>query len=101
MPVYEYECTECGNQIEIMQKFSDPPIAECDRCHGKMKKLISQCTFHLKGTGWYVTDYASKSSTGTGEKHSKGSNGGAADTKTRNKTEKPKESSSKKETSTP
>ena len=60
MPVYEYECTNCGHRIEIMQKFSDPPIKECELCHGKMKKLISQCTFHLKGTGWYVTDYGSK-----------------------------------------
>ncbi len=61
MPIYEYECTNCGHRIEVMQKFSDPPIEECEKCHGKMKKLISQCTFHLKGTGWYVTDYGSKS----------------------------------------
>ncbi len=60
MPIYEYECTNCGHRIEVMQKFSDPPIEECEKCHGKMKKLISQCTFHLKGTGWYVTDYGSK-----------------------------------------
>ncbi len=60
MPVYEYECIKCGHRIEVMQKFSDPPIEECELCHGKMKKIISQCTFHLKGTGWYVTDYGSK-----------------------------------------
>ena len=60
MPIYEYECTNCGHRIEVMQKFSDPPIEECEKCHGRMKKLISQCTFHLKGTGWYVTDYGSK-----------------------------------------
>ena len=45
---------------EVMQKFSDPPLSQCELCHGKMRKLISQSTFHLKGTGWYVTDYASK-----------------------------------------
>jgi len=61
MPIYEYECTNCGHRIEVMQKFSDPPIEECEKCHGKMRKLISLCTFHLKGTGWYVTDYGSKS----------------------------------------
>jgi len=60
MPVYEYECTNCGHRVEIMQRFSDPPLEECELCHGKMKKLISQCTFHLKGTGWYITDYGSK-----------------------------------------
>lgn len=61
MPIYEYECAKCGNQTEVLQKFSDLPITECESCHGKMKKLISQNTFHLKGTGWYVTDYASDS----------------------------------------
>ena len=60
MPVYEYECTRCGYQTEILQKISDPPVSRCKLCKGKMKKLISQSTFHLKGTGWYVTDYASK-----------------------------------------
>jgi len=61
MPIYEYECTDCGCHTEVWQKFSDPPLAECERCHGKMKKLISQSSFHLKGTGWYATDYAAKS----------------------------------------
>jgi putative FmdB family regulatory protein len=61
MPIYEYGCEKCGQLTEIWQKFSDRPISECKLCHGKMKKLISQSTFHLKGTGWYVTDYASKS----------------------------------------
>ncbi len=61
MPIYEYECTKCGHHTEALQKFSDPPLAECELCHGKLTKLISHNTFHLKGTGWYVTDYASKS----------------------------------------
>lgn len=59
MPIYEYECTKCGHQTEVWQKFSDPPLTQCEQCRGKMRKLISQSTFHLKGTGWYVTDYAS------------------------------------------
>ena len=61
MPIYEYECAKCGHQSEVWQKFSDPPLTRCETCKGKMKKLISQSSFHLKGTGWYVTDYAGKS----------------------------------------
>ena len=60
MPIYEYECTKCGQLTEVWQKFSDSPIKKCESCKGKVKKLISQNTFHLKGSGWYVTDYASK-----------------------------------------
>ncbi|MCD6294788.1 MAG: zinc ribbon domain-containing protein [Deltaproteobacteria bacterium] len=60
MPIYEYECDKCGNHVEVLQKFTDPPILECEQCHAGMKKLISHSSFHLKGTGWYVTDYASK-----------------------------------------
>ena len=62
MPIYEYECVKCGHQTQALQKFSDPPLSKCEMCKGKMKKLISQSTFHLKGSGWYVTDYASKGS---------------------------------------
>jgi len=62
MPIYEYECTKCGNHQEAIQKFSDKPLAKCGKCSGKLVKLISQSSFHLKGTGWYVTDYANKSS---------------------------------------
>ncbi|MBU4426048.1 MAG: zinc ribbon domain-containing protein [Desulfobacterales bacterium] len=61
MPIYEYECTKCGHQTEAIQKFSDSPLAQCELCHGKLMKLISHSTFHLKGSGWYVTDYAAKS----------------------------------------
>jgi putative FmdB family regulatory protein len=65
MPIYEYECKKCGNIEEIFQKISDKPLAKCKRCSGRLHKLISQSTFHLKGTGWYVTDYANKGK-GTG-----------------------------------
>jgi len=59
MPIYEYECTKCGKLTEAWQKFSDPPLTECSLCSGSMKKVMSQNAFHLKGSGWYVTDYAS------------------------------------------
>jgi putative FmdB family regulatory protein len=58
MPIYEYECLSCGKLDEVLQKFSDPPKTSCDHCNGKLQKLISQSSFHLKGTGWYVTDYS-------------------------------------------
>jgi putative FmdB family regulatory protein len=61
MPIYEYECTKCGGVEEVLQKFSDKPLTKCSHCSGKLTKLVSQSTFHLKGTGWYVTDYANKS----------------------------------------
>jgi putative FmdB family regulatory protein len=60
MPIYEYECTKCGQIEEVLQKFSEKPLSKCKHCSGKLHKLISQSTFHLKGSGWYVTDYAKK-----------------------------------------
>lgn len=60
MPIYEYECTACGVHEEVIQKFSDKPLTTCSKCSGKLQKLISQSSFHLKGSGWYVTDYADK-----------------------------------------
>ena len=57
MPIYEYQCAECGKTFEIFQKMSDEPLTRCRACKGGLTKLISNCAFHLKGTGWYVTDY--------------------------------------------
>ena len=62
MPIYEYECTKCGNVEEAFQHFSDKPLSKCQHCSGKLQRLISHSSFHLKGSGWYVTDYANKSS---------------------------------------
>ncbi|MBI4774674.1 MAG: zinc ribbon domain-containing protein [Deltaproteobacteria bacterium] len=62
MPIYEYECTCCGRITEAWQRFSEDPLTCCEHCKGELKKLISQSSFHLKGTGWYATDYARKSS---------------------------------------
>ncbi|MBN2034699.1 MAG: zinc ribbon domain-containing protein [Deltaproteobacteria bacterium] len=60
MPIYEYECTKCGRMVEVWQKITDSDLDSCEDCRGKMRKLISQSSFHLKGSGWYVTDYKSK-----------------------------------------
>ncbi len=57
MPVYEYQCSVCKRIEEAFQKISDPPLAVCPNCKGNLEKLISHSAFHLKGSGWYVTDY--------------------------------------------
>ena len=62
MPIYEFRCKKCGNQIEVIQKMSDKPPAKCKKCGGRLEKMISQTTFQFKGEGWYVTDYARKDS---------------------------------------
>ncbi len=59
MPIYEYQCTKCNEQFEVMQKMSDDPLSECSSCGGELKKLITNTSFVLKGGGWYVTDYPS------------------------------------------
>lgn len=58
MPIYEYHCKACGQQVDVMQKFSDPPLKKCPECgKSKLEKVISAPSFHLKGGGWYVTDF--------------------------------------------
>ena len=65
VPIYEYQCSNCGEIFEAFQKISDDPLTECRFCRGRVEKLISQSSFQLKGSGWYLTDYANKSSTGS------------------------------------
>lgn len=60
MPIYEYQCGNCGKKTEAMQKMSDPPLKKCPQCGGELAKIISTTSFVLKGTGWYATDYAKK-----------------------------------------
>lgn len=69
MPIYEYECSRCGRIDEVLQKFADKPLTKCKFCSGKLHKLISHSTFHLKGTGWYITDYGNKSQGGAKPSH--------------------------------
>ncbi len=59
MPIYEYHCDKCGD-FEATQRITDKPLGRCPTCKGKVKKLISNTSFQLKGTGWYITDYARK-----------------------------------------
>ena len=61
MPIYEYSCTHCGHELEVLQKMSDAPLQECPACHQPtLKKLISAVGFQLKGSGWYETDFKGK-----------------------------------------
>jgi putative FmdB family regulatory protein len=61
MPLYEYKCDACGARFEMIRKFSDPPLEQCSVCgKGPLEKLVSSPAFHLKGSGWYATDYAKK-----------------------------------------
>jgi putative FmdB family regulatory protein len=58
MPLYEYKCDSCGKTFEVIQKFSDEPLTVHAECGGPVQRLLSAPAFHLKGTGWYATDYA-------------------------------------------
>lgn len=60
MPLYEYECTECGHRTELLQRYGDPPLDKCPECGSTVRKLFSAPAVQFKGTGWYVTDYANK-----------------------------------------
>ena len=72
MPIYEYECQKCGT-FEATQRITENPLSKCPTCKGKVKKLISNTSFQLKGTGWYITDYARK-----GKDASKSENGASS-----------------------
>ena len=74
MPLYEYECKKCGHRFEKIQKFSDRMVKKCPECGGQVEQMISAPAVQFKGSGWYVTDYAKKSSSpgiGSGDSGSK------------------------------
>ena len=95
MPIYEYECRKCKAHIEVFQKVSDKPPTKCRKCGGKLERIISAPAIQFKGSGWYVTDYAGK--TTKGEKSESESVPEAKPDKTE-KTEKKKDGSSAKKT---
>lgn len=63
MPIYEYRCRKCG-EFEATQRITDSPLTRCPTCRGKVTKLISNTSFQLKGSGWYITDYGRKDGKG-------------------------------------
>jgi putative FmdB family regulatory protein len=92
MPLYEYECKKCGHRFEKIQKFSDKMVKKCPECGGQVEQMISAPAVQFKGSGWYVTDYAKKTS-------SAGSSGEGASKEKDKKEEKSKPDSSSKESS--
>src|SRR6185295_19502582 len=91
MPLYEYECEACNHRFERIQKFSDPLVETCPKCgKGPVRKLISSPAIQFKGSGWYITDYAKKSST----------DGGATGTGGADKKDKKAETSDKSDSTT-
>src|SRR3954471_14905066 len=89
MPLYEYECKKCGHRFEKIQKFSDKMVKKCPECGGAVEQMISAPAVQFKGSGWYVTDYAKKTT-------SPGSSGGDSGSKDK-KDDKPKSDSSSKD----
>ena len=94
MPTYEYQCQKCGT-FETTQKITDKPLSKCPTCKGKVKKLISNTSFQLKGTGWYVTDYARKGQNG----ESKSGNGSTSSSESKSESKGESPSSGKEKSS--
>jgi putative FmdB family regulatory protein len=88
MPIYEYQCKKCGHRFEKIQKFSDKMVKKCPECGGVVEQMISAPAVQFKGSGWYVTDYAKKSS-------SPGSSGGDSGSKDKADDKSKSDSSSK------
>ncbi|HEY1464784.1 MAG TPA: zinc ribbon domain-containing protein [Terriglobales bacterium] len=98
MPLYEYQCKKCGHRFEKILKFSDKPVKKCPQCGGPVEQMISAPAVQFKGSGWYVTDYAKKSSTAaSSSSSSNGDSASKADTSTAEtkKDDKPKADSKK------
>jgi len=92
MPIYEYQCQNCGRHFEKRQSVTEEPLSECEKCGGRVEKQWSLSGFQFKGEGWYVTDYASKKG-GTKESSSKESSPNesttSSDSASKTKSEKP------------
>ena len=100
MPLFEYECTKCGNRFEKIQKFSDPKTRSCPKCKGKAQRLASAPAIQFKGTGWYITDYARKGEKSSDDKATKTSDEtgakGGEDKPSKEKDRKPAKSTTSK-----
>ncbi len=95
MPLYEYECKKCHHRFERIQKFSDPHVKKCPKCGGPIEQVISAPAVRFKGSGWYVTDYAKKSSTGSASSSSNGDSASGKDSKSKSEDSSKSESSPK------
>lgn len=86
MPIYEYECLQCGKKTELLQRMDEAPLASCPQCGGPVRKLLSAPAVQFKGSGWYVTDYAGKKGGGSSAK-SEGTSESKSETKSESKSE--------------
>lgn len=93
MPIYEYECLQCGKRTELLQRMDEAPMAACPACGGKVRKLVSAPAVQFKGSGWYVTDYAGKKGGGSSSK-SESKSEGKSESKSESKAESSSESKS-------
>ena len=98
MPLYEYECQKCHHRFERLQQFSDRQITKCPKCKGRVEQVISAPAVQFKGSGWYVTDYAKKSSAPSSSS-SNDSGSGKSEEKAGDKAGEKKESKPKSEPS--
>ncbi|WP_078911215.1 FmdB family zinc ribbon protein [Streptomyces sp. NRRL WC-3742] len=73
MPTYQYQCTECGNGLEAVQKFTDEALTTCPDCQGRLRKVFSAVGVVFKGSGFYRTDSRSSSSSSVGSSSSSAS----------------------------
>ena len=73
MPIYEYRCDDCGTSFEVLQRMSDDPLQTCDKCGGRLQKVLHPVAIHFKGSGFYTTDY------GKGSGRRPGGRDGSAD----------------------
>ncbi|MDP9191718.1 MAG: FmdB family transcriptional regulator [Acidobacteriota bacterium] len=100
MPIYEFQCSQCKERHEVIQRFSDAPLSHCPSCGGDMKKLPSSPAIQFKGSGFYKTDYASGSGSksdnkGESKSESKGeSESSKSESKSDSKSEAPAASKS-------
>jgi putative FmdB family regulatory protein len=105
VPIYEYQCDACGHNLEILQKISDDLLTVCPECNEeRLRKLVTAAAFHLKGTGWYVTDFkdkkTQKGTDKTGDK-SGGDNKSAGDASKSEGSKESKSSGTESSTTTP
>lgn len=73
MPTYQYRCTECGTEIERVQKFSDPALTVCESCGGNLRKVYNAVGVVFKGSGFYATDNRTKGASAAASSSSAGS----------------------------
>jgi len=104
MPIYEYQCTKCNDRTEVIQKFTDPPYAACEKCGGEVRKLMSAPAIQFKGSGFYKTDYASaasKAETKAGSETKSESSGDSKPSEAKTESKSETKSESKTETKSP